>query len=95
MQGSGCAGAPGNMHQPQASSAPAGAQLGGLDLMAILQNAGVRPIPQPQAHPVKQEPLSSIQVSLLLRLIFRSVACPVCVPVWCVPGFARSASIGS
>ena len=69
VQGAGCAGALGSMHQPQASSAPAGAQLGGLDLMAILQNAGVRPIPQPQPHPgVKQESTSSMQVDAASKL---------------------------
>ena len=72
MSGTECAGASGSLHQPQANSAqgafasgpPAGAQLGGLDLMAILQNAGVHPMPQPQPQPgAKQEPPSSIQVS--------------------------------
>lgn len=46
--------------------APAGTQLGGLDLVAILQNAGVHPMPQPQPQPqsgVKQEPQPSLQVS--------------------------------
>lgn len=50
----GCVGVSGGLHQLQASSAqnpsvrgaPAGAQLGGLDLMAILVEAGVRPMQQ-------------------------------------------------
>ena len=64
-----CAGGASSQQQTHARSvqgaytggAPAGAQLGGLDLMSILQNAGVQPMPQPA---IKPEPAASMQVSI-------------------------------
>ena len=74
-----CTGAPGILNQTPAASgtyaggAPVGAQLGGLDLMAILQNAGVHPVPQPQPG-VKQEPPPSIQVSIQVSASFKTAS---------------------